>query len=97
VNLIQILLISIVTNAHACTLSFFQVDVLNRTAEVDLSNYMPNGEWELLGKPKIVRTIRVREKKKKKMDVRTAFDRSSGWVAQKITDIYSYGAKRDTG
>ncbi|XP_054152688.1 neuronal acetylcholine receptor subunit alpha-10-like [Oppia nitens] len=25
-----------------------QVDVLNRTAEVDMSNYIPNGEWDLL-------------------------------------------------
>ena len=25
-----------------------QVDVTNRTQEVDLSNYVPNGEWELL-------------------------------------------------
>ena len=29
-------------------LLFFQVDVMNRTAEVDLSNYVQNGEWELL-------------------------------------------------
>jgi len=25
-----------------------QVDVLNRTADVDMSNYVPNGEWDLL-------------------------------------------------
>ena len=24
------------------------MDVLNRTAEVDMSNYVPNGEWDLL-------------------------------------------------
>lgn len=41
-----------------------QVDVWNRTAEVDLSNYMPNGEWELQGRPKIVRDIKVRRRKK---------------------------------
>ncbi|XP_043241153.1 neuronal acetylcholine receptor subunit alpha-10-like [Amphibalanus amphitrite] len=30
------------------TYNGFQVDVTNRTQEVDLSNYVPNGEWELL-------------------------------------------------
>jgi len=28
---------------------FRQVDVTNRTTEVDLSNYISSGEWELLG------------------------------------------------
>lgn len=30
------------------TYNGFQVDVTNRTAEVDLKNYVKNGEWELL-------------------------------------------------
>lgn len=30
------------------TYNGFQVDVMNRTEDVDLSNYVPNGEWELL-------------------------------------------------
>ncbi|KAL3867163.1 hypothetical protein ACJMK2_044385 [Sinanodonta woodiana] len=34
----------------------FQVDITNRTSEVDLSNYVNNGEWELLG-IKIVRNV----------------------------------------
>ncbi|XP_069172204.1 neuronal acetylcholine receptor subunit alpha-10-like isoform X2 [Procambarus clarkii] len=34
----------------------FQVDVTNRTAEVDLTNYIPNGEWELL-EAKIIRNV----------------------------------------
>ncbi|XP_035209216.1 neuronal acetylcholine receptor subunit alpha-10-like [Stegodyphus dumicola] len=33
-----------------------QVDVMNRTSEVDLSNYVPNGEWELLD-ARIVRNV----------------------------------------
>ena len=34
---------------HACFLSFYQqVDMWNRTPEVDLSNYVSNGEWELI-------------------------------------------------
>ncbi|XP_071746121.1 neuronal acetylcholine receptor subunit alpha-2 [Lepeophtheirus salmonis] len=36
----------------------FSVDVTNRTFEVDLSNYLPNGEWTLLEKPKLVRSER---------------------------------------
>ncbi len=28
----------------------FQLDVLNRTSNIDLENYVPNGEWELLGR-----------------------------------------------
>lgn len=35
---------------------FFQVDVTNRTTEVDLTNYVNNGEWELLN-IKIVRNV----------------------------------------
>ncbi|XP_076061263.1 neuronal acetylcholine receptor subunit alpha-10-like, partial [Oratosquilla oratoria] len=34
----------------------FQVDVTNRTAEVDLTNYIPNGEWELL-EARIIRNV----------------------------------------
>ncbi|CAL4073180.1 unnamed protein product, partial [Meganyctiphanes norvegica] len=34
----------------------FQVDVTNRTADVDLTNYIPNGEWELLN-AQIVRNV----------------------------------------
>ena len=34
----------------------FQVDVTNHTSEVDLSNYVVNGEWELLS-IKIVRNV----------------------------------------
>lgn len=34
----------------------FQVDVTNQTSEVDLSNYVVNGEWELLS-IKIVRNV----------------------------------------
>ncbi|XP_043217875.1 neuronal acetylcholine receptor subunit alpha-10-like [Amphibalanus amphitrite] len=30
------------------TYNGFQVDVTNRTEQVDLTNYIPNGEWELL-------------------------------------------------
>ena len=37
-------------------LFFFQVDVTNRTREVDLSNYVNNGEWELLS-IRIVRNV----------------------------------------
>ena len=37
----------------------FQVDLYNRSEIVDLSSYTPNGEWQLLGKPKITRLIRV--------------------------------------
>lgn len=33
-----------------------QVDILNRTAEVDLSNYVANGEWHLLD-AQIVRNV----------------------------------------
>ncbi|KAK8783525.1 hypothetical protein V5799_010110 [Amblyomma americanum] len=40
---------------QVCTMKFgswiydgLQVDIQNRTSEVDLVNYMPNGEWELL-------------------------------------------------
>lgn len=33
-----------------------QVDVTNRTAEVDLTNYIPNGEWELL-EARIIRNV----------------------------------------
>lgn len=33
----------------------FQVNVTNRTTLVDLSNYMPNGEWQLMGVPTITR------------------------------------------
>ena len=29
------------------TYNGFQVDVTNRTGEVDLKNYVKNGEWEL--------------------------------------------------
>lgn len=36
----------------------YSVDVTNRTAEVDLSNYVPNGEWQILERPQIVRTER---------------------------------------
>ena len=39
----------------------FQVDLYNRTEIVDLSEYTPNGEWQLLGKPKITRLIRVKQ------------------------------------
>nr|API81616.1 nicotinic acetylcholine receptor alpha 16 [Cancer borealis] len=34
----------------------FQVDVTNRTADVDLTNYIPNGEWELL-EARIIRNV----------------------------------------
>ncbi|UYV77419.1 hypothetical protein LAZ67_15000961 [Cordylochernes scorpioides] len=33
-----------------------QVDVTNRTTEVDLSNYVPNGEWELM-RASLVRNV----------------------------------------
>lgn len=26
----------------------FQVDIMNRSDNVDLSNYVPNGEWDLI-------------------------------------------------
>ncbi|CAL1526683.1 unnamed protein product, partial [Lymnaea stagnalis] len=42
-------------DSQECSLKFgswtydgFQVDITNRTSEVDLSNYIVNGEWELL-------------------------------------------------
>uniref|UniRef100_A0A2C9JM11 Uncharacterized protein n=1 Tax=Biomphalaria glabrata TaxID=6526 RepID=A0A2C9JM11_BIOGL len=35
----------------------FQVDVTNRSENVDLSNYVDNGEWELLG-TKIIRRVK---------------------------------------
>ena len=35
------------------------MDLYNRSEIVDLSSYTPNGEWQLLGKPKITRLIRV--------------------------------------
>ena len=31
-----------------CMLSCVQVDMINRTTDIDLSNYVENGEWELL-------------------------------------------------
>nr|CAH0113586.1 unnamed protein product [Daphnia galeata] len=34
----------------------FQVDVTNRTSEVDLTNYVPNGEWELL-EARLIRNV----------------------------------------
>ena len=33
-----------------------QVDVTNRTTEVDLTNYVPNGEWELL-EARLIRNV----------------------------------------
>ena len=36
--------------------TLLQVDITNRTAEVDLSNYVVNGEWELVY-IKIVRNV----------------------------------------
>ena len=34
---------------------FFQVDIQQRESHfVDLSNYVPNSEWELLGEPVLV-------------------------------------------
>lgn len=33
-----------------------QVDVTNRTSEVDLTNYVPNGEWELL-EARLIRNV----------------------------------------
>ncbi|XP_075537182.1 neuronal acetylcholine receptor subunit alpha-10-like [Dermacentor variabilis] len=46
-----------------CTMKFgswiydgLQVDIQNRTSEVDLVNYMPNGEWELL-EARMVRNV----------------------------------------
>ena len=33
---------------HDCNLLQFQVDVTNRSANVDLANYVYSGEWELL-------------------------------------------------
>lgn len=38
------------------SLSPHQVDVTNRTADVDLTNYIPNGEWELL-EARIIRNV----------------------------------------
>ena len=35
--------------------TMFQVDVQNRTAEADLLNYTPNGEWTLIEKPSLIR------------------------------------------
>ncbi|GFR71199.1 neuronal acetylcholine receptor subunit alpha-10, partial [Elysia marginata] len=35
----------------------FQVDVTNRSDNVDLSNYVDNGEWELLG-TKVIRRVK---------------------------------------
>ena len=34
----------------------FKVDVTNRTSEVDLTNYVPNGEWELL-EARLIRNV----------------------------------------
>ncbi|KAL1422278.1 hypothetical protein MTO96_022155 [Rhipicephalus appendiculatus] len=48
---------------QVCTMKFgswiydgLQVDIQNRTSEVDLVNYMPNGEWELL-EARMVRNV----------------------------------------
>ena len=40
---------------HSGSILIFQVDVWNRSAEVDLTNYVPNGEWTLLYPPLLVR------------------------------------------
>jgi nicotinic acetylcholine receptor len=36
-----------------------QVDVVNRTATADLTNYMPNGEWTLIQAPVLVRREKI--------------------------------------
>ena len=36
----------------------FQVDVVNRTATADLTNYTPNGEWTLAESPVLVRRVK---------------------------------------
>ncbi|KAI8789210.1 neuronal acetylcholine receptor subunit alpha-7 [Biomphalaria glabrata] len=50
-------------DSQECSLKFgswtydgYQVDITNRTSEVDLSNYIVNGEWELL-RVKCVRNV----------------------------------------
>ena len=39
--------------------SFFQVDVVNRTAHADLTNYTPNGEWTLAESPSLIRRVKT--------------------------------------
>ena len=41
-----------------CFFVFLQVDVINRTATADLTNYTPNGEWTLTKKPDQVRRVK---------------------------------------
>ena len=36
-------------------LNYVQLNVMNRTSNIDLENYVPNGEWELL-EARLVRT-----------------------------------------
>ena len=39
-------------------LTYVEVDVTNRTVDIDLSNYVDNGEWELIG-TKIIRNVHI--------------------------------------
>ena len=38
---------------------YFQVDVVNRTAHADLTNYTPNGEWTLAESPSLIRRVKT--------------------------------------
>ena len=44
---------------HLKFLAFFQVDVVNRTAHADLTNYTPNGEWTLAESPSLIRRVKT--------------------------------------
>ena len=45
-----------VPNNNRSFMNHFKVNVTNKTNNVDLENYVPNGEWELLD-TKLVRMI----------------------------------------
>ena len=47
--------VSLKMTATKLILNYFQLNVMNRTSNIDLENYVPNGEWELL-EARLVRT-----------------------------------------